>query len=115
MENLLTSLFDVSEFKREEWETQFSNVPIKYVIGTFKHNDDFPTLQDIIWLLTINCLGFDNKSDITFSEEDLNDILNQLDTEYKSKSLIKELIEDGIIETNTENQYTIIKNVALNG
>lgn len=95
-------------------EINLDLVPIKYILGTYKDSDDFPTPEDILYLMVKRASDKGKSLDPTlFTTTALFKIIDNKYKENIEKSIL-ELINNNIIEKNKETKtgisYTIKQN-----
>jgi len=95
-------------------EFKLDNVPIKYILGTFRDDKGFPSGEDIIYLMTKRAADKGRKTNpATFTTTVLFKMLGS-DFEDQAKISLTELEKASVItngkETKTGISYTILKN-----
>ncbi|MBR4589909.1 MAG: hypothetical protein IKO36_04515 [Bacteroidaceae bacterium] len=88
-----------------------SKLKVKYVIGSYRDSDDFPTTEDILYELTKE---FCTKSakELKFTNESLK--LRYSLSDDKFNSIINGLIKDNIIEIIKEKDNVITYEIKIN-
>lgn len=88
-----------------------SKLKVKYVIGSYRDSDDFPTSEDILYELTKE---FCTKSakELKFTNESLKSRYSLSDDKFES--IINSWLKDNIIEIIKEKEGVITYEIKIN-